>query len=99
MLEKWTIFSGWMWEIVGIPESTRETEVCELIEKFNCVNANQDRLESCQLLPSDKKNKFIVKFSWRKDGVLRNKNKNKNFNPWSIDIDNNKVYINESLCG
>ena len=47
-----------------------------------------------------KKNKIIVKFSRRKDAesVLRNKNKNKNFNRWSIGIDSNKVFINEVLC-
>ena len=32
------------------------------------------------------------------ESVLRNKNKNENFNPPSIDIDSNKVFINESLC-
>ena len=46
------------------------------------------------------KKKIIVKFSIRKDAksALCNKNKNKNFNPRSIDLDSNKVFINESLC-
>ena len=68
-------------DIVGIPDSTNEIKACELIGKVTGINVNQDCLESCHPLPSDKKNKIIVKFSRRKDSesVLRNKNKNKNF--------------------
>ena len=87
-------------EIVGIPDSTNEIKICELIGKVTGINVNQGSLQSCHPLPSDKKNKITVKFSRRKDAesVLRNKNKNKNFNPRSIDIDSNKVFINESVC-
>ena len=44
------------------------------------------------------KNKIIVKLSRQNDAecFLRNKNKNKNLHPRSIDIDSNKVFINES---
>ena len=85
---------------MGIPDLTNEIKVCELIGKVTGINVNQDCLESCRPLPSDKKNKIVVKFSRRKvaESVLRNKNKNKNFNPRSIDTDSNKVFINESLC-
>ena len=87
-------------EIVGIPDSTNEIKVCELIGMVTGINVNQDCLESCHPLPLEKRNKIIVKFSRRKDAerVLRNKNKNKNSDPRSIDIDSNKVFINESLC-
>ena len=95
-----------------ISDSTKETKVCELIEKVtvvnvhqNClvtvVNVHQNCLELCHLLPSAKKNnKIIAKFSRSKDAqsVLRNKNKNEKFNPRSIDNDSSKVFINESLC-
>ena len=84
-------------EIVGIPDSTNKIKVCELIGKVTGINVNQDCLESCHPLPSDKKNKIIVKFSRRKDAenVLRNKNESENFNSRSIDIDSDKVFINE----
>ena len=47
-----------------------------------------------------KEKKIIVKFSRRKDTerALQNKNKNNNVNPRSLDIDSNKVFINENLC-
>ena len=85
---------------MGIPDTTNEKKVCELIRKVTGINVNQDSLESCHPLPSEKKNKVTVKFSRRKDAesVLRNKNKNKNFSPRSIHIDSNKVFINESVC-
>ena len=38
-------------EIVGIPDSTNETNVCELIEKVTGASVNQDWLESCHGLP------------------------------------------------
>ena len=38
-----------------IPDSTNETKVCELIGKVTGINLNQECLESCHLLPSDKK--------------------------------------------
>ena len=85
-------------EIVGISDSTNETKVCELIGKVTGINVNQDCLESCHPLPWDKKNKIIVKFSRRKDAESVLQNKNKNFNPQSIDIDSNKVFMNECLC-
>ena len=87
-------------EIVRIPDSTNEIKVCKLIGKVTDINVNQDCLESSHPLPSSKKIKIILKFSKRKDteSVLRNKNKNKRFNPRSIDIDRKKVFINESLC-
>ena len=68
--------------------------------KVTGINVNQDCLELCQPLPSDIKNKIIVKFSRQKDAesVLQRKSKNKNFNPQSIDCDSMKVFINESLC-
>ena len=84
-----------------IPDSTKETKVCELIEKVTVVNVHQNCLELCHLLPSAKKNnKIIAKFSRSKDAesVLWNKNKNEKFNPRSIDNDSSKVFINESLC-
>ena len=43
-------------ETVDIPDSTNETKVCELIEKDIGININQGCLESCQIIPSDKKN-------------------------------------------
>ena len=68
--------------------------------KVTGINVNQDCLELCQPLPSDIKNKIIVKFASRKDAesVLQRKSKKKNFNPQSIDSDSKKVFINESLC-
>ena len=68
--------------------------------KVTGINVNQDCLELCKPLPSDIKNKIIVKFSRQKDAesVLQRKSKNKNFNPQSIDCDSMKVFINESLC-
>ena len=87
-------------EIVGIPVSTNEIKGCELIGKVTGTNVNEGYLELCHPLPSDQKKQIFVKFARRKDAesVLRNKNKKKNFNPRSIDIDSNKVFINESLC-
>ena len=84
----------------GIPDSTNEIKVCKLIGKVTGINVNQDCLESCHPLPSEKKHKIIVNFSRPEDAksILQNENKNKNFNPRSIDIDSNKVFINESLC-
>ena len=51
-------------------------------------------------LSQKKKKKIIAKFSRQKnaESVLQNKNKFKNFNPWSIDNDSNNVFINGSLC-
>ena len=65
-------------ETVDIPDSTNETKVYELIEKGIGININQGCLESCQIIPSDKKTKIIVKFLRRKDleSVVRNKNNN-----------------------
>ena len=82
------------------PDSTDETKIYELIEKVTVVNVHQDCLESCHLLTSSKKKKIIDKFSRQKnaESVLQNKNKFKNFNPWSIDNDSNNVFINGSLC-
>ena len=48
-------------ELVGIPNSTNEIKVCELIGKVTGINVNQNRLKSCDPLPSDKKSKIIVK--------------------------------------
>ena len=42
-------------EIVGILDSTNETKVCELIEKVTGINVNQNCLELCHPLPSEKK--------------------------------------------
>ena len=57
------------------------------------------RTESCHSLPSKGINK-IIHFSQRKDAgsVLRNWKKLKKFDPFIIDIQSIKVYINESLC-
>ena len=41
----------------GDPDSTNETMVCKLIGTVTGINVNQDCLESCHLLPSDKKTK------------------------------------------
>ena len=75
-----------------ILDSNNETKVCELIGKVTGINVNQECLESCHPLPSDKKNKIIVKVSNQKDAksILQNKNKDKNFNSRSIDIDSTK---------
>ena len=45
--------------------------------KVTCINLDQECLESCHPLLSDKENKIIVKLSRRKDAesVLRNKNR------------------------
>ena len=61
---------------MGIPDSTNETMECKLIEKVTCVNVNQECLELCHPLTSDKK-KIIVTFSGRKDVeiILQKKSK------------------------
>ena len=43
-------------EIVGILDSTNEIKVCELIGKVTGININQNCLELCHPLPSEKKN-------------------------------------------
>ena len=42
-------------EIVGILDSTNEIKVCELIGKVTGINVNQNCLELCHPLPSEKK--------------------------------------------
>ena len=44
-------------EIAGIPDSVNETKVCKLIWMVTVVNVNQDCLQSCDPIPSDKKTK------------------------------------------
>ena len=43
-------------EIVEILDSTNEIKVCELIGKVTGININQNCLELCHPLPSEKKN-------------------------------------------
>ena len=73
-------------EIVGIPDSTDEKKVCKLIEKVTGKCKSRRPIIVSPAIRKQK-NKIIVKFSRRKDveNVLRNKNKNKNFNPRSVD--------------
>ena len=87
-------------ENVEIPESIKEIKIFELIGIVTGIKVNQNCRESCHPRPSDKKKKIIVKFLTRKnaESVLRNKNKNKKFNPRSKDIDSNKTFVNEGLC-
>ena len=79
-------------EVVGIPDTTNETKVCDLIEVATSISITPDSLEA--------NDKLIIKFSRRKDAemVLSKKNKAKGFNPCSIGIESGKVFINESLC-
>ena len=67
--------------------------------KVTCVNVNQECLELCHPLTSDKKkNHSHILRKKRCWNYLTKKIKNKNFNPQSIDIGSKKVFINEILC-
>ena len=61
-------------EVVGIPDTTNETKVCDLIEVATSISITPDSLEA--------NDKVIIKFSRRKDAemVLSKKNKAKGFN-------------------
>ena len=82
-------------QIVGIHVLTNDSNERELVGKVTGINVNQDCLESYHPLPSDKKNKILVKFSRRKDAESVLKNKNKIFSHWDINL---KVFFNVSLC-
>ena len=86
-------------EIVGLLEDSTEVTVCKLFQKVG-AKIDSKKLEACHPLPSDDKNKLIVKFASRKDAelVLKNKSKLKDESFDDIGLEISKVYINESLC-
>ena len=87
-------------EIVGIPDNTDETKVCDFLSLATGTTIKPDDLEACHPLPSNDNNKIIVKFSKRKTAqlVLKEKKKFSSIDPRSIDIPSGKAYLNESLC-
>ena len=88
-------------EVVGLPDSTTDIEVCSVFKKIGVDVVSVDNMEACHLLKSDNKNKIIVKFSKRKgcQAVLENKKKLKNLSNEELGVEtNSKVFVNESLC-
>ena len=73
-------------EVVGIPDTTNETKVCDLIEVATSISITPDSLEA--------NDKLIIKFSRRKDAEMvlskkqtkKQKNKSKGFNHCSVGI-------------
>ena len=57
-------------EIVGIPDTTNDTKVCELIEMATGISITTDSLKACHRFPSDQNDKSIIKFSRRKDAEM-----------------------------
>ena len=57
-------------KIVGIPDTTNETKVCDLIETVSGMSIIPDSLEACHCLPPDEINKLIIKLSRRKDAEV-----------------------------
>jgi len=81
-------------EIVGLPEDSTEATVCKLFQKVG-AKIDSKKLEACHPLPSDDKNKLIVKFASRKDAelVLKNKSKLKDEKFDDIGLGNSNIYI------
>ena len=77
-------------EIVGISDDANEKKACEFLTLPTGALLNLDSLEAYHHLPSEGKNKIIVKFSKRKDVdlVMRNRHKLKQTKPSDINIPN-----------
>ena len=71
-----------------IPDDTNESKVWQFLNLTTGALLNPDCSEACHPLPSEGKNKIILKFSRKIDVylIMRNKNKIKHAKPSNINI-------------
>ena len=88
-------------EIVGIPTTVPDNELeetfCKIVDKVGVKIDDRD-IESCHIVGSQGRTK--VKFSHRKDcqQLMKVKKDLSKLNLTDIDLDNTKIFINQSPC-